>query len=212
MVPWWRVMFGLAAVPALIQAAGMAVCPETPVWLMFSGFHLQASKSYRKLHGRVPDLATEAAAEDLDQLVGFSSPGDDSSAALLDQPLLNTRSQPNNSSSGTATGGFSALFSGRYRRIMILAATLPLLQQLSGINSVVLYGSEVFRKAGVKSPVVANLLLGLVNTLATVGAAVLMDRAGRKKLLTWSYGGMAICLLGMATLLILPSTFLFHLT
>ena len=40
-------------------------------------------------------------------------------------------------------GGWSALFKGRYRRIMILASALPILQQLSGINTVVFYSSDV---------------------------------------------------------------------
>ena len=40
-------------------------------------------------------------------------------------------------------GGWSALFHGRYRRIMVLASALPVLQQLSGINTVVFYSSDV---------------------------------------------------------------------
>lgn len=40
-------------------------------------------------------------------------------------------------------GGWSALFHGKYRRIMVLASALPILQQLSGINTVVFYSSDV---------------------------------------------------------------------
>lgn len=39
--------------------------------------------------------------------------------------------------------GWSALLRKRYRRIMVLAAGLPLLQQGSGINTVILYSSQV---------------------------------------------------------------------
>jgi hypothetical protein len=40
-------------------------------------------------------------------------------------------------------GGWAALLKPRYRRIMVLAAGLPLLQQASGINTVVFYSSDV---------------------------------------------------------------------
>ena len=40
-------------------------------------------------------------------------------------------------------GGWGSLLKRRYRRIMILASALPILQQASGINSVVFYSSDV---------------------------------------------------------------------
>ncbi len=40
-------------------------------------------------------------------------------------------------------GGWGSLLKRRYRRIMILAAALPILQQASGINTVVFYSSDV---------------------------------------------------------------------
>lgn len=43
-------------------------------------------------------------------------------------------------------GGWGALLMRRYRLIMVLAAALPLWQQLSGINTVVFYSSEVKRR------------------------------------------------------------------
>lgn len=42
-----------------------------------------------------------------------------------------------------AQGGWGSLLKARYRRIMVLAAGLPLLQQASGINTVVFYSSDV---------------------------------------------------------------------
>ena len=47
---------------------------------------------------------------------------------------------------GAAAGsqlGWGALLAPKYRRVMILAAGLPLFQQLSGINTVIFYSSEV---------------------------------------------------------------------
>ena len=44
-----------------------------------------------------------------------------------------------------ATGGWGALLKRRYRRIMVLASSLPIWQQASGINTVVFYSSDVRR-------------------------------------------------------------------
>ena len=44
-----------------------------------------------------------------------------------------------------AVGGWGALFRRRYRRIMVLASSLPIWQQASGINTVVFYSSDVSR-------------------------------------------------------------------
>ena len=49
-------------------------------------------------------------------------------------------------------GAWEDLAKRRYRRVMVLAAGLPLLQQLSGINTVVLFSSQVSPKAGTASP------------------------------------------------------------
>jgi hypothetical protein len=106
---------------------------------------------------------------------------------------------------GGAGAGFRGLLAPRYRRVMLLATALPALQQMSGINTVILYGSKVFSSAGVRSPIASNLIMGGVNLAATGGAAALMDRAGRKRLLTWSFVGMAACLAAMASFLLLPS-------
>lgn len=58
-------------------------------------------------------------------------------------------------------GGWSALFDGRYRRIMILASALPILQQLSGINTVVFYSSDVSLLARI-SDTALGLCIGLL--------------------------------------------------
>lgn len=46
------------------------------------------------------------------------------------------------------TEPWSGLLKRRYRRIMMLALALPILLQACGINTVVMYSSEVFRHAG----------------------------------------------------------------
>lgn len=79
-----------------------------------------------------------------------------------------------------------------------------LLQQFSGINAIVYFSSSVFASAGITSGALASAAVGLINVFGTVGAASLMDKAGRKELLRLSFTGMGICMFLMAMGLALP--------
>ena len=208
-VPWWRIMFASGIVPAAVQAMGMAMCPETPVWLLFAGLHLQASRSYRALQGHSSNgngngngsgsgIGVDDDNDTNDENGNDTDTRSDEEASLLEastHPPSNRhhrhRQQHQHQQHETS---FKTLLEPQYRRIMILAAGLPLLQQFGGINTVILYGTQVFRQAGVASPIIANLLMGIINTMATGIAAALMDHAGRKMLLVISFTGMAAAL------------------
>ncbi|KAL4547850.1 hypothetical protein Ndes2526B_g07072 [Nannochloris sp. 'desiccata'] len=225
-LPWWRCMFAVGVVPAILQAIGMALCPETPVWLLWSGLHLQATKSYRALHGSSAPSGSELGAvgdvtieggEDDEQKSSIRNRGvtfdvNDNVEAPLLAPNTAATTSTRNAPGGIGAeeepngeeGSFTALLNPKYRRIMILAVGVVFQQQLSGINTVILYGSEVFRTAGIASPILANLVMGGINTTATVVAAMLMDRTGRKLLLTLSFSGMAAALGLLAAFLVMP--------
>ncbi|XP_067007205.2 facilitated trehalose transporter Tret1-2 homolog [Anabrus simplex] len=68
-------------------------------------------------------------------------------------------------------------------------------QQLSGINIVMFYATDIFRdaKTGLNEDL-STVILGLSQVFATVVAAVLIDRVGRRILLIISHAGMGVCL------------------
>lgn len=86
-----------------------------------------------------------------------------------------------------------------------IGVAMFILQQFSGINAIVYFSSAVFAKAGVASGALASAAVGVVNVLGTVAAAGLMDRAGRKQLLTVSFAGMGASMAVMAAGLALPA-------
>lgn len=63
--------------------------------------------------------------------------------------------------------------------------------KLSGINAVFYFSSAVFKSAGVPSDS-ANICVGVSNLLGSIIAMVMMDKLGRKVLLTGSFFGMAV--------------------
>nr|KJB08388.1 hypothetical protein B456_001G081100 [Gossypium raimondii] len=162
---WWRTMFGVAIVPAILLAVGMAFSPESPRWLFQQGKIPEAEKAIRTLYGkeRVAEVMYE----------------------------LRTAGQ----GSTEQEAGWFDLFSSRYWKVVSVGAALFLFQQLAGINAVVYYSTAVFRSAGIASDVAASALVGASNVFGSAIASSLMDRQGRKSLLMTSFSGMAASML-----------------
>jgi len=97
----------------------------------------------------------------------------------------------------TVERSWSALWSPAVRGALFIAVGFTVLQQVTGINTIIYYGPKIFSLAGVasdKSAIFATFLVAAVNVLATVIALVLVDRLGRKPLLYWGVGGMTVSL------------------
>ncbi len=92
------------------------------------------------------------------------------------------------------------LFNGRYTKPLLLAITVGLFNQLSGINAILYYSNYIFASAGFSSNSAAlqTVGVGLVNLLATFLGMSLIDKLGRKTLLLIGAIGMAIALTGVA--------------
>ncbi|WRX22591.1 Major facilitator [Theobroma cacao] len=159
---WWRTMFGIAAVPSILLALGMAFSPESPRWLFQQGKIPEAEKSIRTLYGK------ERVAEVMYELRTAGQGSTEQEARWFD------------------------LFSSRYWKVVSVGAALFLFQQLAGINAVVYYSTAVFRSAGIASDVAASALVGASNVFGTAIASSLMDRQGRKSLLITSFAGMDV--------------------
>jgi MFS family permease len=78
---------------------------------------------------------------------------------------------------------------------------LAFLQQVTGVNTVLYYGAIIFREhvgeRSVAAAIGVNVIIGVMNLLATIVAIWIIDRVGRKPLLLASSGGMAASLIAM---------------
>lgn len=95
--------------------------------------------------------------------------------------------------------GWSALVMKKYRWMVTLAIGIPILQQLSGVNTVVMYSKQMFTKAGVSNPLAGTIYTGIVNLVITIVSTPFVDHLGRRPLLLMSHAGMGLCLVGLAT-------------
>ncbi len=94
-------------------------------------------------------------------------------------------------------GAAARLSQPRLRRPLRIAVVLAVLQQITGINTILYYGSLIFTEhsgQSAASAIGANALIGGINFAGTIVALFVIDRVGRKPLLLVASGGMALAL------------------
>ena len=99
------------------------------------------------------------------------------------------------------TQSWMALWSPAVRGSLFIAVGLTVLQQVTGINTVIYYGPQIFEFAGIAShanAIFATLLVAIMNILGTIVGILLVDRVGRKPLLYVGVAGMAVALFALS--------------
>jgi len=105
---------------------------------------------------------------------------------------------------------WSELWSPAVRTSLLIAVGFTVLQQVTGINTIIYYGPQIFTLAGItssKNAIFSTLLVAITNMLATVIALVLVDRVGRKPLLYAGLTGMTASLALLAYSFHTPTAF-----
>jgi SP family galactose:H+ symporter-like MFS transporter len=93
--------------------------------------------------------------------------------------------------------GHSELLNPLVKPALIIGVALAILQQVTGINTVIYYAPKIFQFAGISSSsaaIFSTLLVGIVNVAFTVVAIILVDRVGRRPLLLVGLTGMVTSL------------------
>lgn len=92
-----------------------------------------------------------------------------------------------------------SVFDSRIRRLLLIGISLAVLQQVTGINVFLYFGTEIFKQLGssVDAALLETIVVGSVNLLFTVLAIRTVDRIGRRPLMIIGATGMGLCLAGM---------------
>ena len=98
------------------------------------------------------------------------------------------------------TGSIRQLFEPGLRLALFLGVSIAVLSQLTGINVIIYYGPKIFAEAGFKmaESLDSQVIIGIMNVVATIFALWKIDHFGRKPLLITGVIGMMISLLCIA--------------
>ena len=95
-------------------------------------------------------------------------------------------------------GSWREVFSLTMRKRLEVGIALALFSQITGINTVLYYGSiiasEHFPGQSAGTALAANVIIGAVNLIFTIFAMVFLDRWGRRTILMTASGGMGFAL------------------
>lgn len=171
----WRGMFLSIVYPGLVFFAGSFLLAETPRWLFKKG---RPDAAYASLRRAVSPAEADREMHEM-------------------QSLASETTGP----TGTRAG---SLLQRKYVVPFALACIVLACNQATGINSILAYLAVILRQAGMSASQASqgDLLVKILNCVATVVAIVLVDRKGRKFLLSLGTGGIIVALLA--------ATFLFH--
>jgi len=94
------------------------------------------------------------------------------------------------------------IFDPAFRQPLVVAILIGLLSQFTGINTIIYYGSLVFLEhvpnQTASTALLANVMIGAINFVATILGMYLIDRVGRKPLMTSAFAGIGASLVGVA--------------
>ncbi|MCB1109471.1 MAG: sugar porter family MFS transporter [Chlamydiia bacterium] len=92
---------------------------------------------------------------------------------------------------------WSELLSRKVRPALLAGLGVTIIQQITGINTIIYYAPTIFKFAGFgsdKAALLATTWVGVVNVMMTFVAIYLLDKVGRKPLLLFGLGGMVLSL------------------
>lgn len=164
----WRYMLAVPAVFGVIYLIFLlSSFPQSPRWLLSKYRRNDAIKVLEKIGGKA---LIESELPEMEQ------------AILAEQ--------------GKQKVKISELFRGKTGKIVLIGTLIAALQQITGINAVIMFSPDIFQVAGSAKgdSMMQAMIVGLVNFLMTIVAIWLVDRKGRKTLLLWGAVGMIVSL------------------
>jgi MFS family permease/phage shock protein PspC (stress-responsive transcriptional regulator) len=172
----WRGIFWVSFPPGILFVIGSFMVAESPRWLFRRGkmdaarAALLRSRTGGQAEVELREMAATAAAEKAKTSTG----------AKIRESLLRRK----------------------YIVPFMLACIILACNQLTGINSIIGYNSTILIQAGLSDlhAHFANTLFTLINFVVTIGGVMLVDRRGRKFLLTLGSAGIILSLLGTGIL------------
>lgn len=160
----WRLMLGVISLPAILLMAAVFGLPDSPRWLASKGKFTKAKEILLVLNA--DESKAEEELSDINESLKVKQEG---------------------------WGLFKA--NKNVRRAVYLGMLLQAMQQFTGINIILYYAPKIFSEAGfatTEQQMIATVICGATNVLATLIAMKTVDKQGRKPILKIGFAGIAL--------------------
>ncbi|MBP3041639.1 sugar porter family MFS transporter [Bacillaceae bacterium Marseille-Q3522] len=171
----WRYMLVLAAVPAILLWIGMFFVPESPRWFALKGRYKDSLLVLRKVR---KERQAKSELKTIKDSIAEEAKIEKATFKDLNTPWI--------------------------RRIVFLGIGIAIVQQITGVNSIMYYGTQILQDAGFQTEValIANIANGCISVIATFVGIWLLGRFGRRPMLIVGLIGTtsALLLIGIFSL------------
>ena len=169
----WRSIFWVSLPPGILFVLGSFMVAESPRWLFRRGRKDAALRALRRSR-------TEAQAQ-------------------IELQEMEAVAATEKSKSVAAGKKRESLLQRKYVIPFVLACLILACNQATGVNSIISYNAMILLQSGLddKTAHLGSLILTVVNFVITIGAVLLVDRKGRKFLLSIGTAGVIISLVGV---------------
>ena len=171
----WRWMLGSEVLPALLWFGLLLIIPKSPSWLVYKGKIEEAKKVLAKL---IP-------------------------AADIPKHISEMQASLASTSERLSAGAqLKQIFSKPMRVIFIVAVTIAIAQQSTGINAILFYAPTVIEQIGIGTDAAFQqaIWIGLTSVVFTILALFLVDKFGRRPMILWGMvwiiASLALCAWG----------------
>ena len=172
----WRSIFWVSLPPGILFVIGSFMVSESPRWLF------QRGRRDAALAALLRSRSNEQAALELSE---------------MEQAAAAEKTTTSNSAKIGETKGQGTLLRRKYVIPFILACVILACNQATGVNSIIGYNTNILLQSGL-SDVQAHwgyVIFTVINFLMTIGGVLLVDRKGRKFLLSLGSAGIIASLL-----------------
>lgn len=165
----WRYMLAVCAIPAIVLFFGMLRLPESPRWLVSKGKISEALEVLSKIRHSKARAISEL--NDIEDTIAKQASAKPVTLKELNTPWV--------------------------RRIIFIGIGIACFTQLTGVNSIMYYGTQVLKESGfsMEAALIANTLNGLASVIGTSLGIYLLGKIRRRTMLLTGFCGTTISLL-----------------
>jgi hypothetical protein len=202
---YWRYILAVGAIVPGFQLLLAKFVVESPKWLINNNREKDAKEALVALRGGSKNEAEEEYHNLISEREGHASV---ETETLLHDDVEGQPPREDQLPKKSDKVGFREFLTApKYRRQLTVVLGIMCIQQLSGINGIVMYGVAVLRELFPSSSGLINVFISFINLTITATAASFFGRVGRKTFIMLSIAGMGFfaLLLGIGIIWSIPT-------